>query len=119
VLCIVLAGDIPTNPGPTLPNAQFGNRHIVLWTHRPVDERLANKEFGLAIALGKMMSLAPKIDELRCFVDNTIPDLISLTETWLNDSISEHHLNIPGFNLLLKNHTSGEHNSSLIWLRLA
>jgi hypothetical protein len=48
-----------------------------------VDKR-PNKEYGLTIALGKMMSLAPKIDELRCFVDNTIPDLISLTETWLN-----------------------------------
>ena len=44
------------------------------------------------------MYLAPKIDELRCFVNDTKPDLISLTETWLNDSVSEHHINIPGFN---------------------
>ena len=64
-------------------------------------DKRPNKEFGLAIALGKMMSLAPKIDELRCFVDNTIPDLISLTETWLNDSISEHHLNIPAYMALI------------------
>ena len=115
VLCILLAGDIATNPGPTLPNAQFGNlspSHLQV----PVDERPKN-EFGPAIALANMMSLAPKIDELRCFVENTNPDLISLTETWLNDSISEHHLNIPGYNLLLKNRTSGVHGGVGLYIK--
>ncbi|CAB3984752.1 fatty acid amide hydrolase-like [Paramuricea clavata] len=115
VLCILLAGDIATNPGPTLPNAQFGNlspSHLQV----PVDER-PNNEFGPAIALANMMSLAPKIDELRCFVENTKPDLISLTENWLNDSISEHHLNIPGYNLLLKNRTSGVHGGVGLYIK--
>ena len=48
------------------------------------------------------MSPAPKIDELRCFANDTKPDLISLSETWLNDVVTKHHLNIPGFNLVLK-----------------
>ena len=87
VLCILLAGDIATNPGPiTIANAQFSN---LSWSNiqAPVIERSKN-EFGLSIALANMMSLAPRIDELRCFVNDTKPDLISLTETWLNDSVS-------------------------------
>ena len=64
-----------------------------------------------------MMSLASKIDELRCFVNNTKPGLISLTETWINDSVSEHHLKIPGFNLLLKNRTSGPHGGIGLYIK--
>ena len=104
VMCILLAGDIATNPGPNTPNIQpTGN--------------CSNKEFGPSIALANMMSLAPKIDELRCFVNNTKPDLISLTETWINDSVSEHHLKIPGFNLLLKNRTSGPHGGVGLYIK--
>lgn len=56
------------------------------------------------------MSLCPKMDELRCFVDNKKPDLVSLTETWIYDSIvCENHLHIPGYNFILKNRTTGIH----------
>ncbi|CAB4025195.1 DNA polymerase [Paramuricea clavata] len=53
------------------------------------------------------LKIKQEIDELRCFDNDTKPDLISLIETWLNDSVSEHHITIPGFNLLLKNRSSG------------
>ena len=73
LLCILLAGDIATNPEPTLRNAQFGKlSHLRV----PVVERPKN-EFGPSIALANMMSLAPKIDKLRCFANDTKPDLIS------------------------------------------
>ena len=52
-----------------------------------------------------------------CFVKDTKPDLISLTETWLNDSVSEHHINIPGFNLLLKNRSSGVHGGVGLYVK--
>ena len=57
-----------------------------------------------------MMSLGPKIDELRCFANDNNPDLISLTETWIyDDTAAEHHLHLPGYNLCLKNRKSGVH----------
>ena len=57
-----------------------------------------------------MMSLSPRIDELRCFSNNIKPDFISLTETWVyDDTVSEHHLHLPGYNLCLKNPKSGFH----------
>ena len=40
-----------------------------------------SKEFGPSLLLANMMSLSPKIDELRCLVIDKNPDLVSLTET--------------------------------------
>mgnify|MGYP001800060252 FL=1 len=66
--------------------------------------------FGPAIVLANMMSLSPKIDELRRFVNDKRPDLVSLTETWTYDSDAcDHHRHIPGCNLILKNRTVGIH----------
>ena len=63
------------------------------------------------------MSLAPKIDKLRCFVNDNKPDLISLTEIWIQvSSFSEHHLHIFGFNLLLKNRSSGFHGGVALYI---
>ena len=57
-----------------------------------------------------MMSLGPKINELRCFANDSKPDLISLTETWIYDNTTaEHYLHLPGYNLCLKNRKSGVH----------
>lgn len=56
------------------------SRNLVQLRHAPAAKQ-PNKEFGPAIALANMMSLCPKMDELRCFVDNKKPDLVSLTET--------------------------------------
>ena len=69
-----------------------------------------NKEFGPAIVLTSMMSLLPKIDELRCFVNEKRPDLVSLTEIWTYDyDACDYHIQIPGYNRILKNRTVGIH----------
>lgn len=57
-----------------------------------------SREFGPSVVLANMMSLDPKIDELRCFANNK-SDLISLTETWIyDDTAAEHYLQLPGYN---------------------
>ena len=96
VLCILLAGDIATNPGPAMANPVPANQFEI---HTGAERY--KREFVPSITLANMMSLAPKIDELRCFVNDTKPDLISLTETWINDSVSDHDLNIPGYNMVI------------------
>ena len=84
--------------------------HAIPIHHAPVPERRNSREFGPSIALANMMSLGPKIDELRCFANVNKPDLISLTETWIyDDTAAEHHLHLPGYNLCLKNRQSGVH----------
>ena len=64
-----------------------------------------------------MMSLSPNIDEPRCSVDTHKPDLVSLTETWVyDDKECGNHPHIPGFNLLLKNRTSGVHGGAGLYI---
>ena len=81
------------------------SRNLVQLRRGPTVTHL-NKEFGPAIILANMMSLSPKIAELRCFVNDKRPDSIPLTETWTYDSDAcDYHLYIPGYNLILKNRT--------------
>lgn len=80
--------------------------------HRVLLPNELKNNLYLLLLLLNMMSLAPKIDELRSLVNDTKPDVISLTETWINESVSGHHLNIPGFNLQLKNRSSGIHGGT-------
>jgi hypothetical protein len=52
------------------------------------------------------MSLAPKINEIRCCVLDWKPDVACFTETWLHDSINDNHTYIPEYNFISKNRTS-------------
>ena len=44
-------------------------------------------------------SLICHLDELRCFVTSTRPDILGLTETWLDSSVSDDEICIPGYHL--------------------
>ena len=55
------------------------------------------------------MSLASKIDEVKCVISDVNPDLAFFTDTWLRDSISENHLHIPGYHFTARNRTTGPH----------
>ena len=46
-----------------------------------------------------MRSLQCKINELSCIVCDLKPDIVILSETWCNESISSAILQIPGFNI--------------------
>ena len=43
------------------------SRHLILIGHAPVPESQNRREFCPSVVLVNMMSLSPKIDELRCF----------------------------------------------------
>ena len=60
--------------------------------------RIRPKEFGLKLLLSNTMSLALKIDEIRCCVLDWKPDVACFTETWLHDSINDNHIYIPEYN---------------------
>ena len=42
-------------------------------------------EYGVSLLLANTMSLAPKIDEVKCVISDVNPDLAFFTETWLRD----------------------------------
>ena len=47
-------------------------------------------------------SLLPKLDSLRVHATTSSPDIIALTETWLDHSISNSELLIPGYVIVRK-----------------
>ena len=42
-------------------------------------------------------SLLPKLDELMVFAEDSNPDVICITETWLSGEISDNELSIVGY----------------------
>ena len=53
----------------------------------------------LSILYTNAQSIVGKIDELSCTSSELKPDLILLTETWCNDSVSDAFLSIPDYEL--------------------
>ena len=73
-------------------------------------EKANNKDvFGPSVLLTNSMSLAPKFDEVSSFVSDKKPDLACFTETWLQGSLSEDCLHIPGYNFICRNRSTGRH----------
>ena len=85
----------------------------------PVDYKACARlnEFGLKLLLSNTMSLAPKIDEIRCCVSNWKPDVACFTETRLYDGINDNHIHIPGYNFITKNRTTGSHGGVCLYIK--
>ena len=45
-------------------------------------------------------SVVNKIDELKIYASLTQPDIIAITETWTNDSVSNHFLSLPNYAII-------------------
>ena len=68
------------------------------------------KAVNLSLLYYNATSLFPKLDHLKAECSLLNPDIICITEIWLDDSITDNELRIPGFNLvrLDRNHHGGE-----------
>ena len=76
---LVLAGDIELNPG-----------YVTLNDIKTTQ--------GLKIAHLNIRSLRNKTDSLRLEgIDNKLIDVLNLSETWLNESINNAEIQLPGF----------------------
>ena len=62
------------------------------------------------------MSLVPKIDEVIPFVKVNNTDLVFITETWLADLVNTNYLQIPSYNLICKNRSSGAHRGVCLYI---
>ena len=56
-------------------------------------------EFVPNIVLTNVMSLIPKIDEIRVFTETHSIDLFFISERWLKSNVGEDQLILPGYNL--------------------
>jgi hypothetical protein len=58
-----------------------------------------SREFVPNIVLTNVMSLLPKIDEIRVFTETHSIDLFFISETWLKSNVGDDQLILPGYNL--------------------
>lgn len=74
-----------------------------------VENNADKMEFVPNIVLSNVMSLAPKIDEVRAFVNETTTDIICISEYCLKESISDNIIDIPGSVVCRKDREEREH----------
>ena len=60
-------------------------------------------------------SLYPKIDEIRCIVDESILTFFCVNEIWLHEYIKNDEIRTPGHNVSRKDGTTGVGACMLIW----
>ena len=65
--------------------------------------------FVPSIMLSNVMSLAPKIDELRDVTTHANIDLICITETWLQNHIHDNVVSISGYNVIRRDRFDCQH----------
>jgi hypothetical protein len=91
IICLLLmmAGDVHLNPGPNTPT-----------THKDKQLTVCHINCRSLTSSGQVDSLrASKFDEIDHLIQNLLCDVVCLTETWLDATILDVHLNIPGFKL--------------------
>ena len=69
-----------------------------------------------SLLLTNVMSLAPKIDELRHVVQHSNLDCICITETWLRSHISDNIINLEGFNLVRRDRHERIHGGVCMYI---
>ena len=75
------------------------------------------KTFVPGVLLSNVMSLAPKIDEVRHCVTHANVDVVCLTETWLREHIHNNVVSINGFNLVRLDRKTRIHGCVYIYQR--
>ena len=83
----------------------------------PYSPKSHEKHFVPAFLLSNVMSLAPKIDEVRAVVQIICPDFISITETWLQSHTHSNVVGLNGYNLIRKDRQEGLHGGICIYIK--
>lgn len=93
---ILLYGDVEVNPGDSTTDNTLST-----------EKRIVEKGSSWIISLN-CRSLYRTIEELRKVFQHNKPLAILLTETWLNDSVSDHELSLNGYQLMRRDRKTEE-----------
>lgn len=103
------------------PNALTRNSENLLRIKRKDEHSIAfnNTEFVPGLLLSNVMSLAPKIDELQASLSSGFKsvDIVCITETWLNDRISDSIVNLPGFSIIRRDRLENIHGGVCAYIK--
>ena len=67
--------------------------------------------------VSNVMSLAPKIDELRHVIQNANLDCICITESWLRCHIHDNVVALEGFNIIRRDRVESEHCGVCMYIK--
>ena len=67
--------------------------------------------------VSNVMSLAPKIDELRHVLQNANLDCVCITESWLRSHIHDNVVALKGFNIIRKDRVESEHGGVCVYVK--
>ena len=68
--------------------------------------------------LANVMSLTPKIDEIRVFSKSIDIDLFFITETWLKNTINDNQVALSGYNLERLDRRIGVHGGVCLFSKI-
>ena len=87
---LILAGDVALNPGP-LGHAQYSSNNLFSFC---------------TINCRSVLSNPNKIDHIKVLAETYAYSVIALTETWLDNTIEDHRIEISGYNVIRKDRNS-------------
>ena len=73
--------------------------------------------FVPSFILSNVVSLSPKIDEIRLVVNKVAPKIAVFTETWLRQAIPDSVVNILGYNIFGKNRVVRTHGEVCVYIQ--
>lgn len=100
---LLLSGDIHCNPGPFNKQTCSRNYGLRSVNHEKQVKITTLQDLryvkGIRCAHLNVCSLPPKLDELRIMLKDLPIDILSLNETWLDESFDDSELHVQGYNL--------------------
>ena len=76
----------------------------------------SKRMFVPAVMLSNVMSLAPKIDEIRVAIKDANVDVACFTETWLREHINDNVIAIPGYNIIRRDRKQHQHGGVCMYI---
>jgi hypothetical protein len=90
-ILLLLCGDVHPCPGPTADNVDCNTRD---------SEYKIFKNRGLHFLHVNVRSLLPKIKDIRLLAQNSHAACIGISETWLDETVSDSEINIQNYNII-------------------
>ena len=83
----------------------------------PVNPIYRSCHFVPSIILANVMSLSPKIDEIRLYVQDHVPNIMCFTETWLKDTVENSVIHIRNYTLVRKDRIYAQHGGVCLYIK--
>ena len=97
------------------PREHTSSIHDIMSTYEPQVGSL--NVFVPSLLLSNVMSLAPKIDEVRSVAAEVNLDIICIVESWLQTHIHDNIVHIDNYNIIRRDRSSGIHGGVCAYIR--